>query len=143
MLDGALPVVFPAGRQDEIDRALGFASEFDLRLVVDGGQEATKAASRLADAGVPVLLRIDFPTRPRRHTPNLERLEARARTIGRPLTPDMMRSARRADRDTRLREPAGRFDDRLRAWQTRVDTAAGLTASGASVRDHDSRPARR
>lgn len=130
VLDGALPVVFPAGRQDEIDRALGFASEFDLRLVVDGGQEATKAASRLADAGVPVLLRIDFPTRPRRHTPNLERLEARARTIGRPLTPDMMRSARRADRDTRLREPAGRFDDRLRAWQTRVDTAAGLTASG-------------
>ena len=130
VLDGALPIVFPAGRQDEIDRALSLANEFGLRLVVDGGQDAIKAAPRLRAAAVPVLLRIDFPAEPRRNTPNLERLEARARTLGRPVTDSMVQSALRVDRDTRVVEPAGRFDERLRLWQERVGTAAALAASG-------------
>ena len=130
VLDGALPVVFPAARQDEIDRALNLATEFGLRLVVDGGEDATRAASRLQDADVPVLLRIDFPAEPRRHTPNLERLEARVRAIERQLTDAMVQSALGVDRDTRVREPAGRFDERLRLWRERVGTAATLAASG-------------
>ena len=130
LLDGALPVVFPADRQDEIDRALGLTSEFSLRVVIDGGAEAPRAASRLRDAGVPVLLRIDFPARPRRSTPNLERLEIRARAIGRNVTGAMVRAALRIDRDTRVREPAGRFVERLRQWQERVGTAAALATSG-------------
>ena len=130
VLDGALPIVFPAARQDEIDRALSLADEFDLRLVVDGGEEAVKATSRLRAAGVPVLLRLDFPTRPRRSSPNLERLEARARAIGRQLTRSMIQSALGADRDTRVTEPAGRFNERLRRWDQRVGTAAALAASG-------------
>ena len=132
VLDGALPVVFPAARQDEIDRALSLANEFELRLVIDGGEEATKATSRLQDAAVPVLLRIDFPATPRRNTPNLERLEARARTIGRPVTDAMVESALGVDRDTRVTEPAGRFNERLRLWRERVGTAATLAASGLS-----------
>ena len=130
VLDGALPIVFPAARQDEIDRALRLANEFGLRLVVDGGEEAIKAASRLQAAAVPVLLRIDFPAEPRRNTPNLERLEARARTLGRQVTDAMVQSALRVDRDTRISEPAGRFDERLRLWRERVSTAAALAASG-------------
>ena len=130
VLDGALPVVFPATRLDEIDRAVGLASEFDLRLVIDGGEEAAKATSRLQDAGVPILLRIDFPARPRRHTPNLERLEARARALGRQVTDAMVQSALDVDRDTHVREPAGRFNERLRLWQERVGTPATLAASG-------------
>ena len=132
VLDGMLPVVFPAARQDEIDRALSLANEFELRLVIDGGEEATKAPSRLQDAAVPVLLRIDFPAKPRRNTPNLERLEARARTIGRPVTDAMVQTALGVDRDTRVTEPAGRFNERLRLWQERVGTPATLAASGLS-----------
>ena len=132
VLDGALPVVFPATRLDEIDRALSLANEFELRLVIDGGEEATKATSRLQDADVPVLLRIDFPAKPRRNTPNLERLEARARTIGRQVTDAMVQSALGVDRDTRLTEPAGRFNERLRLWQERVGTPATLATSGLS-----------
>ncbi len=130
VLDGALPIVFPAARQDEIDRALRLANEFDLRLVVDGGEEAVKAASRLQAATVPVLLRIDFPVEPRRNTPNLERLEAEARATRRQVTDDMVQSALDVDRDTRVTEPAGRFNERLRLWRERVGTAAALAASG-------------
>lgn len=130
VLDGALPIVFPAARQDEIDRAFSLANEFDLRLVIDGGEDAIKAASRLQEATVPVLLRIDFPTEPRRNTPNLERLEARARILGRQVTDAMVQSALGADRDTRVVEPAGRFNERLRLWRERVGTAATLAASG-------------
>ena len=132
VLDGTLPVVFPAARQDEIDRALSLANEFELRLVIDGGEDATKATSRLQDAAVPVLLRIDFPAKPRRNTPNLERLEARARTIGRPVTDAMVQTALGVDRDTRVTEPAGRFNERLRLWQERVGTPATLATSGLS-----------
>ena len=130
LLDGALPVVFPAARQDEIDRALGLANEFDLRLVIDGGEDAPRASSRLRDADVAVLLRIDFPAAPRRSTPNLERLETRARARSRGVTDAMVEAALRADRDTRLTEPAGRFNERLRRWQERVGGAAALAASG-------------
>ena len=130
VLDGALPVVFPATRLDEIDRALSLANEFELRLVIDGGEETTKATSRLQDAAVPVLLRIDFPAKPRRNTPNLERLEARAGTIGREVTDAMVKSALGVDRDTRVTEPAGRFNERLRLWQERVGTPATLATSG-------------
>ena len=130
VLDGALPIVFPAASQDEIDRALGLANEFGLHLVIDGGEEATKAASRLRAFGVPVLLRIDFPAEPRRNTPNLERLEARARALGRRVTDAMVRSALRVDRDTPVSEPSGRFNERLRLWRERVGTAARLAASG-------------
>ena len=130
VLNGELPIVFPADRQDEIDRALGLAAEFGLRLVVDGGAEAVKAQDRLEAADVPVLLRIDFPVAPRRSTPNLERLQTRARALDRPLTDRMIRSALRADRDTRLTEPAGRFNERRRRWLERVGTAAALAAAG-------------
>ena len=131
VLDRALPIVFPATRQDEIDRALRLADEFGLRLVIDGGEEATPAVSRLHAAAAPVLLRIDFPVAPRRNTPNLERLEARARAIGRPVTDAMVQSALRVDRETRVVEPAGRFNERLRRWRERVGTASALAAAGS------------
>ena len=132
VLDGALPVVFPATRLDEIDRALSLANEFEFRLVIDGGEEATKATSRLQDAAVLVLLYIDFPAKPRRNTPNLERLEARSRTIGRRVTDAMVESALGVDRNTRVTEPAGRFNERLRLWRERVSTPATLATSGLS-----------
>jgi imidazolonepropionase-like amidohydrolase len=59
-LEGKMPVVIEADRRDEIERALDFAAEFELKPILYGGQDAWKLAKRLAEAKVPVILRVDF-----------------------------------------------------------------------------------
>ena len=59
-----VPVVMAANTQREIERALDLAKEFNLRPVIAGGQEAHKVAARLKAENVPVLLGINFPSRP-------------------------------------------------------------------------------
>jgi imidazolonepropionase-like amidohydrolase len=57
------PVVMQADREREIERALDLAQEFNLQLVINGGQEADRLAARLKAANVPVLLSLNFPRR--------------------------------------------------------------------------------
>ena len=59
-----VPVVMTANSQREIERALDLAKEFNLRPVIAGGQEAHKIAARLKAENVPVLLSMNFPSRP-------------------------------------------------------------------------------
>ncbi|HET6972672.1 MAG TPA: amidohydrolase family protein [Pyrinomonadaceae bacterium] len=63
ILDGRMPVVMIANSEREISRALDLASEFKLKLIVAGGQEADKVADRLAKQNVPVLLSLNLPRR--------------------------------------------------------------------------------
>ncbi|HEY0969592.1 MAG TPA: amidohydrolase family protein [Gemmatimonadales bacterium] len=63
-LRGAMPVVMTANTEREIIRALDLAREFGLRPVIAGGREAHMVADRLKRENVPVLLSLDFPTRP-------------------------------------------------------------------------------
>jgi hypothetical protein len=58
-----MPVVMQADRVREIERALDLAQEFNLNLVINGGLEADRVASRLKAANVPVLLSLNFPRR--------------------------------------------------------------------------------
>lgn len=58
-----MPVVMQADRVREIERALDLAQEFNLNLVINGGQEADRLAARLKAANVPVLLSLNFPRR--------------------------------------------------------------------------------
>jgi imidazolonepropionase-like amidohydrolase len=58
-----MPVVMQADREREIERALDLAQEFNLQLVINGGQEADRVAARLKAANVPVLLSLNFPRR--------------------------------------------------------------------------------
>jgi imidazolonepropionase-like amidohydrolase len=58
-----MPIVMQADRVREIERALDLAQEFNLNLVINGGQEADRLAARLKAANVPVLLSLNFPRR--------------------------------------------------------------------------------
>ena len=63
VVDGRMPVVMIANSEREINRALDLASEFKLKLIITGGQEAEQVADRLAKQNVPVLLSLNLPHR--------------------------------------------------------------------------------
>jgi imidazolonepropionase-like amidohydrolase len=65
ILSRKLPVIFEADSKDEINRALDFAEEFQLRPIIYGGRDAWKVADRLKQQQVPVVLRLNFPEKPR------------------------------------------------------------------------------
>lgn len=58
-----MPIVMQADREREIDRALDIAQEFNIQMVINGGQEADRVADRLKAQNVPVLLSLNFPRR--------------------------------------------------------------------------------
>jgi imidazolonepropionase-like amidohydrolase len=58
-----IPIVMQADRERELDRALDIAQEFNIQMVINGGQEADRVAERLKAQNVPVLLSLNFPRR--------------------------------------------------------------------------------
>lgn len=60
VLGGKMPVIIEADTRDQIDRALDFAKEFNLKPILYGGREAYKSLDRLANEKVQVILRVDF-----------------------------------------------------------------------------------
>ena len=85
IINRQLPIVINANSENEITRALDLAKEFDLRLIIGGGQEAWKLASRLKAQDVPVLLSLNFPKRTTASSPEadpetMEVLRLRAET---------------------------------------------------------------
>jgi imidazolonepropionase-like amidohydrolase len=58
-----MPIVMQADREREIDRALDIAQEFNIQMIINGGQEADRVAARLKAQNVPVLLSLNFPRR--------------------------------------------------------------------------------
>jgi hypothetical protein len=58
-----MPVVMFANTEREIRRAVDLAEEFNLRLIIAGGAESWRAADRLRERNVPVLLSLNFPRR--------------------------------------------------------------------------------
>ncbi len=57
VIKGDLPLVLTANRYDDVLTALRIADEFKVRLVIDEGAEACRAADVLAARKVPVILR--------------------------------------------------------------------------------------
>ncbi len=68
-LAGSLPVAIEAGDAVEIRRALAFAREFKLTLIVAGALGAGEAAADLKAAGAKVIYSLDYPVRPRSLAP--------------------------------------------------------------------------
>jgi imidazolonepropionase-like amidohydrolase len=64
VLNGTLPVLFDAGSENEILRAIKLSDEFKLRLIVSGGVEAWKQAPLLAKRQIPVLADLNFGDEP-------------------------------------------------------------------------------
>ncbi|MDH3735193.1 MAG: amidohydrolase family protein [Gemmatimonadota bacterium] len=64
-LAGEIPLVIRASGTPDIEMALELQEEYGFRLVIDGGEEAWILADRLAERGVPVMIRAleNRPTR--------------------------------------------------------------------------------
>ena len=58
---GEQPVLLPANLDKEIRRMVGLADELGLRPILYGGHEAAPAAGFLAEAGVPILVDLNWP----------------------------------------------------------------------------------
>jgi imidazolonepropionase-like amidohydrolase len=85
LLNREMPVVFNANEEREIIRSLDFAKEFDLKPIINGGNEAWKVADRLKKADAIVLLSLNFPKKTTQNSPEadpepLEVLRMRAET---------------------------------------------------------------
>ncbi len=60
-------IVWQAGGQDEIRRALQLLGEFQLQPVIAGGRDAWQAHDALAAAAAPVLISLDLPKEPQKY----------------------------------------------------------------------------
>ena len=85
VLNGKMPIIFNANTEREIVRVLDMAQQFNLKAVINGGQEAWKQSARLKRQNVPVLLSLNFPKRTAASSPEadaetLETLRLRAET---------------------------------------------------------------
>lgn len=67
-----LPVVMQANTEREIRRALDLAQEFNLRLIIAGGNESWKVTDRLRERDTPVLLSLNFPKRTTAQVPEAD-----------------------------------------------------------------------
>ncbi|MBK9162509.1 MAG: amidohydrolase family protein [Acidobacteria bacterium] len=72
VLDRQVPIIFNANREIEIIRAIDLAKEFNLRLIIAGGQEAGKVTDRLKAADAAVLLSLNFPKRTTASSPDAD-----------------------------------------------------------------------
>lgn len=57
VLRGEIPLVVRASRASDIEAAIRIAGEYDVRLVIEGGEEAWLVADALAAADVPVVVK--------------------------------------------------------------------------------------
>lgn len=57
-------LIFEANSENEINRALDLAKEFNLDIAVSGGKEAWKVAARLKAERVPLIISIEFDDEP-------------------------------------------------------------------------------
>lgn len=56
VVTGKIPVIASVHRASDIRQAIKLAREFNLKLVINGGEEAWQVADELASASIPVLL---------------------------------------------------------------------------------------
>lgn len=85
ILNREIPMAFNANSEREIIRVLDLAKEFNIKVMIVGGQEAWKVADRLKAQDVPVLLSLNFPKRTAAASPeadpeSLELLRSRVET---------------------------------------------------------------
>ena len=72
VVEGLLPLLFRAHREREIRRALTLTLEADAGCIVAGGFEADAVAGQLKQRGIPVLLSVNYPKKPRDPHPEKE-----------------------------------------------------------------------
>lgn len=82
VIDGTVPMVFPAKEDREIRRALALCEESNTECVIAGGFDIATVADELKEKGVPVLVSLNFPKKSKDGHPeadeSLETLRRRA-----------------------------------------------------------------
>ena len=63
--NGNLPTIFLASSRDDIDRALSFAAEHQLRILIWGGDEAYRSTDKLKRTETDLILHVDFGDEPK------------------------------------------------------------------------------
>jgi imidazolonepropionase-like amidohydrolase len=130
VLNGTMPVIFDADSENDIRRAIKFADEFGLRLIISGGREAWKVADELAKRNIPVLVSLAFGPEPRRPSARRqpsERPQAPPELLAEPQAEEEAPMAEREE-ETEMTEAI--FKERQRQWQERVANAAKLHQAG-------------
>lgn len=74
------PVIFEVSNDLNLVRALNIAREFNLALIVRGSGHEYRQRDRLSAAGVPLILPLDFPEKPKVETPE-EALDVSLETL--------------------------------------------------------------
>jgi hypothetical protein len=72
VVNGTMPVIFVANRENDIERALNLADEYKIKAIIAGGQEAYKFTERLKKQNVPVLLSMNLPKRTAAASPDAD-----------------------------------------------------------------------
>lgn len=127
VLNGRMPVLYPAALDKEIRRALDIAAETRTAPVIYGAHEGYRAAALLAERRTPVLVNLSWPEPPRDADPAAEpplstlRLRERA-----PTTPAAFEQA-----GVRFALFAGSGDPQQTMANIRRAIALGLTANAA------------
>lgn len=60
VLSGKLPLIITASRENDLRRALAFADEFKLQVVVAGAPQAFRVASLIKERKLPLLVSVNF-----------------------------------------------------------------------------------
>jgi imidazolonepropionase-like amidohydrolase len=88
------PVLIPGNEPKEIHRALAMGGEYGVATVVYGGQQGYDIVAELAQAGVPVLVNLDWPERARDVDPEAdEQLSSLRDRAFSPSTPKALHDA--------------------------------------------------
>lgn len=88
------PTILPGSEEREIRRAVRLGRDVGARVVVAGAHDAYAMAGELATEGVPVLVNLDWPERPRDADPEAEpSLETLRRRVNAPTTPARLHEA--------------------------------------------------
>jgi len=134
------PLVFQASDKGSIRRLLDLAEEFDLEVIVDGGEEAHEMAPLLAARGVTVLLEVDFPDKPKTRADREAEKAAKAaagKKEGKdePPSGDDRARGRRGRRGGPGQDPQGRRVEVAPAEETEEAAAAEETEEAEEVQE--------
>jgi imidazolonepropionase-like amidohydrolase len=127
IINRQMPLVLNASSENEINRSLDLAKEFNIRAIIAGGTEAWKVADRLKAQDVPVLLSLNFPKRTASSSPEAD-----------PESMDVLRLRAEAPKNAaRLAQAGVKFAFQSGGATTLTDffTNAAKTVDGGLSRD--------
>ncbi len=146
VLSGAVPVIFAANTQHEINRALNLASEFDLEITISGAKEAYKVIDRIKNQKVPLMVSLEFDEEPeygkkkkgakKRETPKPDDESEDAAESDDDAESKSEKSEKKVEgeesKDKQIYEPLKLRKERRRLWEEQVANVIRLHEAGVA-----------